>query len=132
MGLIPPFNSVTNNELLPARIFVDPFLYAALSAGVNLLVYISAGLIGWNYKVRSQEHGGARNRQKPFFQRYYLDYTLLVCSLILIWEMELNAGVLASGQGEDREINELLLISPILFLLSVRLHRQYPLEQLIS
>ena len=119
MGLIPPFNSITNNELLPARIFVDPFLYAALSAGVNLLVYISAGLIGWNYKVRSQEHGEARNRQKPFFQRYYLDYTLLVCSLILIWEMELNAGVLASGQGEDREINELLLISPILFLLSV-------------
>ena len=33
--------------------------------------------------------------------------------------MELNARVLASGQGEDREINELLLISPILFLLSV-------------
>ena len=121
IGLIPPFNVVTNNELLPARIFVDPFLYAAVGGGLNLLVYISAGLIGWSSRIKSQEFSDTGIQQKPFFQRYYLDYALLICSLILIWEMRLNAGVLTNSQGGSREINEFLLISPFLFLLAIAL-----------
>ena len=121
LGLIPPFNSVTGNELLPVQLFPDPFIYAAVSGILNLVVYVSAGLIAWNSQIKLKDYDGIRVQRKPFFQRYYLDYALLICSLILIWELRINSTVLDRNKLGEEGINEFLMISPFIFLLSVSL-----------
>ncbi|MDP6495659.1 MAG: hypothetical protein QGI09_09660, partial [Dehalococcoidia bacterium] len=57
----------------------------------------------------------------PFFQRYYIDAALLALGGLVFWELHSRGGIVSGGFFKDVEVNETLLLAPILFLIAIAL-----------
>ncbi len=128
-GKLPYFDEVTGGDLLPVQFGYVPFLAAAgvgiLCLGVLIVPSVlaaRASLVG--HKLRS-----SRPPTVPFFHRYYLDIGLLIVGGIIFWELQSRGHLVAGGLFRDVEVNETLLLAPVLLMVVVALvfMRLFPL-----
>ena len=128
-GKLSHFESLTGGDFLPVEIGLAPFLVAFGVGVLCLSIFVvpsvasaKAGLV--LLKLRS-----SRPPAVPFFHRNYLDLAVMVVAGIVFWELHSRGDLVAGGLFEDVEVNETLLLAPVLLMVVVALlfSRFFPL-----
>jgi ABC-type lipoprotein release transport system permease subunit len=120
-GKLPYFSGTTGGGLLPVNLSATPFL-GALGVGLLCLaIFVIPGALGARgglllYKLRS-----SRPPTVPFFHRYYLDVALISIGGLVFWELRSRGHIISGGLFKDLQVNETLLLAPVLFLIVVAL-----------
>ncbi|HIC68584.1 MAG TPA: FtsX-like permease family protein, partial [Candidatus Latescibacteria bacterium] len=120
-GKLPYFAESTGGSTLPVQLSPDPFL-AALGAGaLCLAILIVPPLLGARGGLIVHKLRASRPPDVPFIHRYYIDLALLIIGGLLFWEFQSRGQFVSGGLFKDVQVNETLLIAPVLFLLVVAL-----------
>ena len=120
-GTLPYFNNVTGGSLLPVAFNWVPFV-TALGAGLLcLLVFVVPGVLGASAGLIVHKLRSSRPPSVPFVQKYYIDIGLLAIGGVLFWELQARGELVSGGLFDQPDVNEALLVAPVLFLLVVAL-----------
>ena len=120
-GKLPPFDDITGGGLLPAKLTTESFAAATLVAILCLAVYVVPGALGARVGLLVFKLRTSRPPRVPFFHRYYIDIGLLVLGGLIFWELDSRGQLISGGLFKEVEVNETLLLAPVLFLLVVAL-----------
>ncbi|MCY4528622.1 MAG: FtsX-like permease family protein [Chloroflexi bacterium] len=120
-GVLPFFREMTSGDLLPLVVGPMPFLVAAATGLACLVVYAIPAAVGTRGGLLLHKLRSARPPSIPFVHRYYLDVGFLVLGGIIFWELYNRGKILSGGLFRNVEVNEVLLLAPIIFLLVVAL-----------
>ena len=120
-GITPSFRGMTGGGFLPVEIGPVPFLVAAAAGLVCLLIFVIPSLIGSRAGLLVHRLGSSRPPTMPLFHRYYLDVGLLALGGLIFWELQSRGRFLSGGLFKDIQVNEALLLAPVLFLIVVAL-----------
>ncbi len=120
-GKLPYFQDVTGGSTLPVAIQPAPFLAAAATGLLSLLVLVMAGTMSARGGLLLHKLRSARPPSLPLFHRYYLDIALLVMGGLTFWELHSRGRFVTGGPFKDVGIDMTLLIAPALFMVMVAL-----------
>ncbi len=128
-GKLPYFHQFSNGDFLPVRFELLPLLAAAGVGVLCLALFVTPAVLGARAGLIIHRLRASRPPTVPFFQRYYLDGALLVLGGIIFWELRSRGQLISGGLFTDVQINEAMLIAPVLFLTVVALlfMRLFPL-----
>ena len=129
VGLLPYFENITDGSLLAVQISIIPFLVSAISGIVCLMIFITPGLLSLRTNQINGKIAISRPPSVPFIQRYYLDLIFLIAVGAIFWELKVRGQISTGGIFDQDGVNEVLLISPMLYLIAVALFflRAFPL-----
>jgi putative ABC transport system permease protein len=121
VGTLPYFQNITGGSPLPVAINLVPFV-TALGAGLLcFVVFVVPGVLGARSGLIVHRLRSSRPPSVPFVQRYYLDLGLLAVGGVLFWELQARGELVSGGLFDQADVNEALLVAPVLFLLVVGL-----------
>jgi len=120
-GKLPHFDGVTGGDFLPVSFELLPFIVAAGVGILCLVIFVAPSVIGARAGLLAHELRSSRPPSIPFFHRYYLDIGLLVVGGTIFWELQSRGNLVAGGLFEDIEVNETLLLAPVVFMFVVAL-----------
>ena len=128
-GKLPHFSGITGGDFLPVEIGFVPFLVAAGVGILCLAIFVVPSVLGARTGLVGLKLRSSRPPSVPFFHRYYLDVGLLIMGGIIFWELRARGNLLAGGLFEDIEVNETLLLAPVLlmFVVALLFMRFFPL-----
>jgi hypothetical protein len=86
-----------------------------------LFILVIPGTAGARMGLLVHKMRSARPPTLPFFHRYYLDIALLTFGGLTFWELNSRGNLVSGGLFKDVQINETLLLAPVLFLVVVAL-----------
>ena len=121
VGLLPPFREMTGGSLMPVRLEASPFLVSLAVGLVALAIFVAPGLASSRGGVLVQRLRMSRPPSLPLFHRYYMDVAVLVLGGLIFWEMSQRGHVVSGGLFKELEVNEVLLLGPVFFLLALAL-----------
>ena len=120
-GVLPFFEEMNSGNLMPIRLTATPFI---ISLGVGLLclaIFVVPNVLSAQGGVLIRRLQTSRPLGLPFLQRYNLDLGLLIFGGLIYWELQKRGQFVYSGFFEETEVNEVLLVAPVLFLIVVTL-----------
>ena len=120
-GKLPYFRGTIDGGTLPAAFGPVPFLVAIGAGLAALALFVLPGALSVRTGVLVQRLQSSRPALTPFFQRYYLDLGLLVLGGLTVWELRSRGHLVSGGLFKDVEVNEVLLLMPVMFLILVAL-----------
>ena len=120
-GKLPYFSEITGGSFLPVEFRWMPFAVAAGSALLSLAIFVVPGVIGARTGLVIHKLRSSRPPSVPFFHRYYVDIGLLVIGGLIFWELRARGQLISGGLFNDVEVNEALLLAPVLLLTVVAL-----------
>ena len=120
-GMLPYFRHITDGATLPVDFSPLPFAMAAGAGLLCLAVFVVPGVLGARSGVIIHRLRAARPPELPFVQRYYVDYGLLAIGGVLFWELRARGQLVSGGLFSQPDVNEALLLAPVLFLIVVGL-----------
>ena len=120
-GVLPFFRQMTNGDFLPLVIGPTPFLVAAATGLACLIVYAVPAAVATRGGLLLHKLRSSRPPSIPFIHRYYLDLGALVIGGLIFWELYNRGKILSGGLFKNVEVNEALLLAPVIFLLVVAL-----------
>jgi len=128
-GILPYFSEMTGGGLLPIVLDPAPFIAAGLTGLLCLAVFVVPGTWGARGGLLVQKLGASRPPAMPFVQRYYIDLGLLALGGVIFWELYTRGELVSGGLFGDANVNEPLVMAPVLFLIAVALlfMRLFPL-----
>ena len=120
-GVLPFFEEMNSGNLMPIRLTATPFI---ISLGVGLLclaIFVVPNVLSAQGGVLLRRLQTSRPLGLPFLQRFNLDIGILVFGGLIYWELQKRGQFVSSGYFEETEVNEVLLVAPVLFLIVVTL-----------
>ena len=120
-GKLPAFEDITGGGFLPVQFDWLPFAVAAGAGLLGLAIFVIPALVGARSSLVIHRLRSSRPPTVPLFQRYYLDVGLFVLGGIVFWELRDRGQIVSSGLFDDLQINEALLLAPVLLLFAVAL-----------
>jgi ABC-type multidrug transport system fused ATPase/permease subunit len=120
-GKLPYFSEITGGSFLPVEFRWTPFAVAAGTALLSLAIFVIPGVIGARTGLVIHKLRSSRPPSVPFFHRYYVDIGLLVIGGLVFWELRARGQLISGGLFKDVEVNEALLLAPVLLLTVVAL-----------
>ena len=120
-GYLPYFTDITGGGRLPARIEMSSFTISLILGLVCLVIYILPGVISARSGLITHRLRSSRPPTTPVFQRYYLDVALIILGGLVFWELYSRGNLASGGLFTGVQVNETLLLAPILFLAAVAL-----------
>ncbi len=127
-GVTPHFRDLTGG-LLPIVPQPVPFIVAVIVGLLCLAAVVLPSVLTARSGVLAQRFQAARPPAISVLHRYHLDVVLLLIGGLIFWELQARGAVVSGGLFGDVDINEALLLAPVLFLLAVALlfMRLFPL-----
>ena len=116
-GKLPYFREITGGSLLPVELDWAPFAVAAGAGLLGLAIFVVPGVVGARTGLVIHKLRSSRPPTVPFFQRYYMDVGLLALGGLIFWELHERGQLVSGGLFSDVEVNEALLLAPVLFLI---------------
>ena len=128
-GLLPYFSEIKQSVLLPIDLHWYPFALSAAVGFVCLAMFVVPALIGSRTGLIAHKLRSSRPPSVPLFQRYYVDVAILIVGGLIFWELQQRGQFVSGGLFEDVQVNEAMLLAPVLFLVAVALlfMRLFPL-----
>ncbi len=120
-GKLPYFSEITGGSFLPVEFRWTPFAVAGGTALLSLAIFVIPGVIGARTGLIIHKLRSSRPPSVPFFHRYYVDIGLLVIGGLVFWELRARGQLISGGLFKDVEVNEALLLAPVLLLTVVAL-----------
>ena len=118
-GLLPYFWHITGGGPLPVHIGWIPFAAAGVAGAMCLAIFVIPGVLGARAGLIIHKLRASRPPQVPILQRYYIDVMFLAVGGVLFWELQARGELVSGGLFGQRDVNEALLIAPVLFLVTV-------------
>ncbi|MFP4015759.1 MAG: FtsX-like permease family protein [Halanaerobiales bacterium] len=115
MGASSGFLTFVNRNPIPVIIPPDAYFYVIMTIAAALLSCLLLVIPAARESIVSYKHNIARNKNKPFWQKYYLDLVLLLFSIYGYRELLKQISLLESGGAEGSQ----LMLDPMLFLIPV-------------
>ena len=128
-GLTPHFRDLTGGDLLPIVPQIIPFIVAWVVGLLCLAAVVLPSVLTAHGGVLAQRFRAARPPVASLLHRFHLDVALLVVGGLVFWELQARGAVVSGGLFGEVDINETLLLAPVLFLIAVALlfMRLFPL-----
>ena len=128
-GKLPYFREMTGGEFMPIALSPTPFLVAAGAGVLCLLILVIPGALSARAGLLVQKLQSARPPTTSWFHRLFLDVAVLLIGGLIYWELRSRGQLISSGLFSDVQVNESLLLAPVLFLVVVALvfMRLFPL-----
>ena len=120
-GLLPHFSHITDGRPLPVHLTWMPFAAAAVAGLVCMVIFVVPGVVGARTGLIVHRLRSSRPPVVPLMQRYYVDLMFLAVGGVLFWELKERGELVSGSLFGQQDVNEALLISPVLFLLAVGL-----------
>ena len=120
-GLLPYFTHITDGNTLPVRVSWLPFAAAAIAGLLCLSIFVIPGAVGARSGLIMQRLRASRPPSVPLVQRYYVDFMFLAVAGVLYWELQARGELVSGGLFGQQDVNEALLIAPVLFLMTIGL-----------
>ncbi|MFL2762032.1 MAG: FtsX-like permease family protein [Dehalococcoidia bacterium] len=118
-GKLPNISSLTNGQFLPVELVSSSFLVSGVTGAVCLILYLApVFLTNRNTSIFSNLRL-SRPPIEPFFQKYFIDFALLILAAIVFWELNQRGSIVSGGIHTANQINETALLAPMLYLLVV-------------
>ena len=118
-GMLPYFAHVTGGNTLPVYLSWAPFAAAAVAGLLCLLIFVVPGVVGARAGLNIQKLRASRPPSVPLVQQYYIDFMILAVAGVLYWELHARGELVSGGLFGQQDVNEALLIAPVLFLLAI-------------
>lgn len=120
-GVLPFFEEMNSGNLMPIRLTPTPFIISLAVGLLCLAIFVVPNVLSAQGGVLLRRLQTSRPLGLPFLQRYNLDIGILVFGGLIYWELQKRGQFVYSGFFEETEVNEVLLVAPVLFLLVVTL-----------
>ena len=120
-GLLPYFAHITDGNTLPVHVSWAPFVAAAVAGLLCLSIFVIPGVVGARAGLIMQRLRASRPPSLPLVQQYYVDFMLLAVAGVLYWELQARGELVSGGLFGQQDVNEALLIAPVLFLMAIGL-----------
>ena len=120
-GKLPYFHEITAGAMLPVELQWLPFLVAAATGMLALAIFVVPRVVGARTGLVIHKLRSSRPPSEPLFHRYYIDVALMVVGGIIFWELQAKGQLVSGGLFEDVQVNEALLLAPVLYLTVVAL-----------
>ena len=131
-GKLPNISSLTNGQFLPVELVSSSFIASGIIGAVCLTLYLApVFLMNRNTSIVSNLRL-SRPPIEPFFQKYFIDFALLILAAIVFWELNQRGSIVSGGIHTANQINETALLAPILYLLVVVLTILAPSPNIIE
>jgi putative ABC transport system permease protein len=121
VGRARTFLHFSGSGSLPAGLSPDIYRYAVAAVGLSLAASLLPALGVARHSIVSFQREAVRSQRRPFWQRYFLDFVLLLVSLYGHYTLRQSGSILGTSVGDDPFNNPLLLVLPALFIFSVAL-----------
>lgn len=128
-GKLPFFNGSTHGGLLPVALTFTSLGVGVLIASASLGVFLLPVLVKRGRSMAVEKAGISRPTVTPFFYRHYLDLGTLVVGGVMFAEFQSRGQIVSSGLFREMEINEALVVGPLLLAIAMALlfMRLFPL-----
>ena len=128
-GFLPEFQSLTKGGPLPLIWEPTPFITALISGIACLAILSVTGVLQARKGLLVERLKSARPPRLNVLHRYNLDLLLCAIGGVVFWELKTRGQCVSGGLFQDIQINEPLLLAPILLLVVVGLAfmRVFPL-----
>ena len=128
-GFLPYFRDITGGHALPVTLQLLPFLVAIGAGVLSLAIFAIPSVLGARGGLVMHKLRSSRPPSTPIFQRYYLDVAVLIVAGLVFWELNERGQLVSGGLFEQFEVNEVLLLAPVLLLTGLALvfMRLFPL-----
>lgn len=120
-GKLGYFSQITLGETLPVAFHWLPFVAAAGTGLLSLAIFVVPGVMGARAGLVAHKLRSSRPPSTPLFQRYYLDISLLALGGLIFWELVSRGQLISGGLFSSVQVNEALLMAPVLLLTVVAL-----------
>ena len=120
-GILPYFEHITAGRPLPVHPNWVPFAAAGIAGVLCLIIFVVPGVLGARAGLISHRLRASRPPSVPVVQRFYIDIGFLVVGGILFWELQARGELVSGSLFGEQDVNEALLIAPVLFLIAVGL-----------
>ena len=120
-GILPYFEHITAGRPLPVHPNWVPFAAAGIAGVLCLIIFVVPGVLGARAGLISHRLRASRPPSIPVVQRFYIDIGFLVVGGILFWELQARGELVSGSLFGEQDVNEALLIAPVLFLVAVGL-----------
>ena len=120
-GILPYFEHITAGRPLPVHPNWIPFAAAGIAGVLCLIIFVVPGVLGARAGLISHRLRASRPPSIPVVQRFYIDIGFLVVGGILFWELQARGELISGSLFGEQDVNEALLIAPVLFLVAVGL-----------
>ena len=120
-GLLPYFTHITAGNTLPVRLSWVPFAAAAIAGLLCLSIFVIPGVVGARSGLIMQRLRASRPPSALLVQRYYVDFMFLAVAGVLYWELQARGELVSGSLFGQQDVNEALLIAPVLFLMTIGL-----------
>ena len=120
-GALPFFEEMNSGNLMPIRLSATPFIISLAVGLLCLVIFVAPNVLSAQGGVLLRRLQTSRPLGLPFLQRYNIDVAILVFGGLIYWELQKRGQFVYSGFFEETEVNEVLLVAPVLFLIVVTL-----------
>ena len=120
-GILPYFEHITAGRPLPVHPNWIPFAAAGIAGVLCLIIFVVPGVLGARAGLIIHRLRASRPPSIPVVQRFYIDIGFLVVGGILFWELQARGELISGSLFGEQDVNEALLIAPVLFLVAVGL-----------
>lgn len=120
-GKLGYFQEITLGNTLPVSFHWLPFAASTATGLLSMTIFVLPGVMGARAGLVAHKLRASRPPSTPFFQRYYLDISLLAIGGLVFWELYASGNLISRGLFSGAEINETLLMAPVLLLTVVAL-----------
>ena len=120
-GLLPYFSHITGGNTLPVYMSWAPFAAAAVAGLLCLSIFVIPGVVGARSGMIMLKLRASRPPSVPLVQLYYVDFMILAVAGVLYWELHARGELVSGGLFGQQDVNEALLIAPVLFLMATGL-----------
>lgn len=120
-GLLPYFNNLTEDRLLPVELSWTAFAVSATVGVLSLLIFVVPAVFGSRTGLIIHRLRSSRPPTVPAFQRYYVDVLVIAIVGIVFWEVQQRGQIVSGGLFSGVQVNEAMLFAPVLVLTAVAL-----------
>ena len=120
-GTLPYFEHITDGRPLPVHPSWIPFAAAGVAGLLCLIIFVVPGVLGARAGLIIHRLRASRPPSMPLVQRFYIDIAFLLVGGILFWELQARGELVSGSLFGEQDVNEALLIAPVLFLAAVGL-----------
>ncbi len=121
LGRIGSYEIITRGNALPVELSWVPFA-AAIAAGIaTTVILVVPAVIQARNSVVAEKVLAARPTRKPLFQRFYLDFVILILGGLVIWELRTQQSIVVTDSSGEQSIDIAAMFGPVLILVAAAL-----------